>query len=97
MYDVLADTLRRAESGTHAGYAVINECVRTIATVYPNTRCIELAAKSIARFLSSGNNNLRYLGITALTQIVQVGLKNINIYQESSFSLKANCTSFEPH
>lgn len=72
MYEILAETLKRAESGTHAGYAIVYECIRTITSIYPNMQLVELAAKSAGRFLSAGNNNLRYLGITSLALIVQV-------------------------
>ncbi|KJE92386.1 epsilon-adaptin [Capsaspora owczarzaki ATCC 30864] len=72
MYEILSETLRRAEACSHAGYAVVYECMRTITSIYPNMPLIELAAKSAGRFLSAGNNNLRYLGITALAMIVQI-------------------------
>jgi AP-4 complex subunit epsilon-1 len=44
----------------------------TITTIYPNPALIAAAAKSIARFLTSSNANLKYLGITALAAIVKV-------------------------
>lgn len=53
--------------------AVIFECVRTITNIYPNSGLIEMAATSIGRFLNSNNNNLKYLGLTALTLVVKVG------------------------
>ncbi len=47
------------------------ECVRTVTYVYPNSTLLDAAAKSIARFVSSDNHNLKYLGITGLAAIVK--------------------------
>ena len=40
--------------------------------IYPNSGLVAVAAKSISRFLTSSNANLKYLGITALASIVKV-------------------------
>ena len=52
--------------------AVMYECVLTAAKIYPSSQLIEIAAGNVGRFLRSGNNNLKYLGITALAAIVSV-------------------------
>eukprot|EP00397_Hematodinium_sp_SG-2012_P004969 GEMP01004985.1.p1 GENE.GEMP01004985.1~~GEMP01004985.1.p1 ORF type:complete len:979 (+),score=207.70 GEMP01004985.1:87-3023(+) len=72
MYEIIGDCMRRADSGVNVGYAIVYECVKTIAKIYPNPPLIELAASNISRFISSENHNLRYLGVTGLVQIVQV-------------------------
>lgn len=72
MYDIIGDCMRRADSGVNVGYAIVYECVKTIAKIYPNPPLIGLAASNISRFISSENHNLRYLGVTGLVQIVQV-------------------------
>jgi len=72
MYEVIGDCMRRADSGVNVGYAIVYECVKAIAKIYPNPPLIELAASNISRFISSENHNLRYLGVTGLVQIVQV-------------------------
>ena len=76
IYEILSQTLRRADdTGINIGYAVTYQCVKTISTIYPNQNLLETAGKSIARFLTSENNNLKYLGINALIPIVQINPK----------------------
>eukprot|EP00040_Diaphanoeca_grandis_P011727 m.60127 g.60127 ORF g.60127 m.60127 type:complete len:1231 (-) comp22804_c1_seq1:183-3875(-) len=72
MYEVIRECLQRAEAQGSAAYAVIYECLRTITKIYPSPELVELAANSIGRFLKADNNNLKYLGITALVAVVQV-------------------------
>ena len=96
MYTSLFDCMKRADSGINAGYAVVYECVRTISVIYPNTGLLDAAANSVARFLTSNNHNLRYLGITALSGIVSVNPKYaaehqmivINCLEDSDETLK---------
>jgi len=61
--------------------AVIYECIRAITMIYPNAPLIEAAAGAIGRFLNSTNNNLKYLGLTALTAIVKVDPKYATPHQ----------------
>ena len=72
MYEVIRQCLVKAESQGSAAYAVVYECLTTITKIYPSPQLVEMAAGSIGRFLKAENNNLKYLGITALVAVVQV-------------------------
>lgn len=82
VYEVLHDVMRRLDfssalsggsgGGVNAGYAIIYECVKTIASLYPYPSLLDIAGCNISRFISAENNNLRYIGITGLAAIVQV-------------------------
>lgn len=73
MYQVIGDTMRRAEDLTaNIGYALVYQCMKTITTIYPNPALIESAANLISRFLTTDNNNLKFTGITGLISIVKI-------------------------
>lgn len=57
---------------TQTSTAVLYQCVITCTSIYPSSQLVELAARAVGRFLRSDNNNLKYLGITALASIVSV-------------------------
>lgn len=51
------------------GFALLYQCVYTIATIYPNQGLLENAALCVSKFLESTSNNLKYMGITLLSII----------------------------
>uniref|UniRef100_A0A8C0BU00 AP-4 complex subunit epsilon n=1 Tax=Buteo japonicus TaxID=224669 RepID=A0A8C0BU00_9AVES len=71
MYDVLDESLRRAEINHNITYAILFECVQTIYTIYPKSELLEKAAKCIGKFVLSPKINLKYLGLKALTYVIQ--------------------------
>lgn len=71
MYDVLDESLKRAEINHNITYAILFECVKCIYTIYPKTDLLQKAAKCIGNFVLSSKINLKYLGLKALTYVVQ--------------------------
>ncbi|KAL2093414.1 hypothetical protein ACEWY4_010726 [Coilia grayii] len=71
MYDVLDESLRRAEINHNITYAILFECVKAIYTIHPRADLLEKAAKCIGNFVLSPKINLKYLGLKALTYVVQ--------------------------
>ncbi|KAI5614835.1 AP-4 complex subunit epsilon-1, partial [Silurus asotus] len=71
MYEVLDESLRRAELNHNITYAILYECVKAIYTVYPKAELLEKAARCIGNFVLSPKINLKYLGLKALTYVVQ--------------------------
>ena len=56
----------------HLLVAISYECISTVATIYPNNSVVAKTARSLSRFVTSTNNNWRYLGINGLALLVQV-------------------------
>ncbi|XP_054899872.1 AP-4 complex subunit epsilon-1 [Poeciliopsis prolifica] len=71
MYEILDESLRRAEMNHNITYAILYECVKCIYTIYPKSDLLEKAAKCIGNFVLSPKINLKYLGLKALTYVVQ--------------------------
>jgi AP-4 complex subunit epsilon-1 len=45
-----------------AGNALVYECLKTIATIYPSPILIQQSLDTVARFLAARENNLKYAG-----------------------------------
>lgn len=71
MYEVLDESMRRAEMNHNITYAILYECVKCIYTIHPKSELLEKAAKCIGNFVLSPKINLKYLGLKALTYVVQ--------------------------
>ena len=59
MYSVLSVCLKKAADQSGIGNAIVYECVRTAATIYPSPVLLENCAAAVSRFVASGSNNLK--------------------------------------
>lgn len=71
IYEMLSETMKKADVGINAGYAIVYECIRTIVAIYPNATLLDAAGEAISRFIQSRSHNLKYLGVTGLAAIVE--------------------------
>ncbi|KAJ6664102.1 hypothetical protein lerEdw1_008317 [Lerista edwardsae] len=80
MYDVLDESLRRAEINHNITYAILFECVQTIYTIHPKSDLLEKAAKCIGKFVLSPKINLKYLGFEDAKEDGQLRLQAVQSY-----------------
>ncbi|XP_042038975.1 AP-4 complex subunit epsilon-like [Salvia splendens] len=72
MYTILGDIMRKCDSTSNIGNAILYESICCISSLHPNPKLLEAAADAIAKFLKSDSNNLKYLGIDALTRLIKI-------------------------
>ncbi|KAK4769235.1 hypothetical protein SAY86_027385 [Trapa natans] len=72
MYTVLGDLMRKCDTSTNIGNAILYECICCISSIYPNPKLLEAAAEVISKFLKSDNHNLKYMGIDALGRLIKL-------------------------
>lgn len=75
--------LRRSEeANNNISIAVTYQCVKTIATIYPNESLLIEAASVLAKLLETRSaNNMKYLGIQALSMLYKSNPKLLDDYQ----------------
>ena len=81
MYEIIRETMQRANSNSSAGHAIVYECIRTISTIYPCAPLLEEAAQRVSFFLYSNQNNLKYLGLNGVNMLVKVNAKYGDAHQ----------------
>lgn len=72
VYPVLKEVLQRANMKENIAFAIIYECILTISRIVPDPDLLEEASRAVGKFLRSSNQNLKYLGMKALTSLVVV-------------------------
>ncbi|XP_042031377.1 AP-4 complex subunit epsilon-like [Salvia splendens] len=72
MYTIVGDIMRKCDSTSNIGNAILYESICCVSSLYPNPKLLEAAADAIAKFLKSDSHNLKYLGIDALTRLIKI-------------------------
>ncbi|CAA0812028.1 AP-4 complex subunit epsilon [Striga hermonthica] len=72
MYTIVGDIMRKCDSTTNIGNAILYESVCCVSSLHPNPKLLEAAADAISKFLKSDSHNLKYLGIDALSRLIKV-------------------------
>ncbi|XP_045786118.1 AP-4 complex subunit epsilon [Trifolium pratense] len=72
MYTVIGDIIRKGDSSSNIGNAILYESIRTVSSIHSNAKLLEAAADVIAKFLKSDSHNLKYMGIDALGRLIKL-------------------------
>lgn len=72
MYTVVGDIMRKSDTTSNIGNAILYECICCVASIFPNTKLLEAAADAISKFLKSDSHNLKYMGIDALGRLIKI-------------------------
>ncbi|KAK3754940.1 hypothetical protein QZH41_019358 [Actinostola sp. cb2023] len=89
MSEVLVKTLSSLNTSTLISFAVAYECTRTIATIYPDKKLRKYVTKCVGLFLVAKSNDIKYLGLNALTSLIDV---NASFATEPSYQrIVINC------
>ncbi|EPS72982.1 hypothetical protein M569_01768 [Genlisea aurea] len=72
MNDILAQVATKTESNKNAGNAILYECVAAIFNVEDNGGLRVLAVNILGRFLSSRDNNIRYVALNMLMKAISL-------------------------
>ncbi|XP_073050182.1 AP-1 complex subunit gamma-2-like isoform X1 [Primulina eburnea] len=70
MNDILAQVATKTESNKNTGNAILYECVATIMSLEDNSGLRVLAVNILGRFLSSRDNNIRYVALNMLMKAI---------------------------
>ena len=74
IYDVLQETMRRADVGSNVGAALAAECIKCAVSIVPSHTLLEFSSHMVSKFIASENNNLKYLGITSLALLARINV-----------------------
>ncbi|KAM3264156.1 AP-4 complex subunit epsilon [Capsicum annuum] len=72
MYTIVGDIMRKSDSSSNIGNAILYECICCVSSIHPNPKLLESAAEAVAKFLKNDSHNLKYLGIDALGRLIKI-------------------------
>jgi len=77
MNDILAQVATNTEGAKNTGNAILYECVLTIMSIEAESGLRVLGINILGRFLLSRDNNIRYVALSTLQQVVSVDMKAV--------------------
>lgn len=51
MYTIVGDIMRKSDSSSNIGNAILYECICCVSSIHPNPKLLESAAEAVAKFL----------------------------------------------
>lgn len=51
MYTIVGDIMRKSDSSSNIGNAILYECICCVSSIHPNPKVLETAAEAVAKFL----------------------------------------------
>lgn len=71
-YAVVAEAMKRAQTGNTIGFALMGECIRTLCAIYPSQQLLAVAAELLGGMLRpTAPQNLKYAGIGLLADLLR--------------------------
>lgn len=64
MYTVVGDIMRKSDTTSNIGNAILYECICCVASIFPNTKLLEAAADAISKFLKVFPLYFKFISIT---------------------------------
>ena len=82
IYEVLRDTMQRADAGSNVGAAVVAECIKCAASIVPSHTLLEFCSHMmVSKFIASENHNFKYLGVTSMSLLAKVNVAYVSEHQ----------------
>mmetsp|Transcript_1717 Transcript_1717/g.4033 ORF Transcript_1717/g.4033 Transcript_1717/m.4033 type:complete len:880 (-) Transcript_1717:72-2711(-) len=83
MNDILAQVATNTEGNRNSGNSILYECVRTILTIECEDGLRVLAINILGRFLQNRDNNIRYIALYMLNNVVEIDKDAVQRHRET--------------
>jgi len=83
MSDILAQVATNTDSTKNPGNSVLSECVRTIMKIEASQGLRVLGINILGKFLTNRENNVRYVALQALKQVVDIDYNAVQRHKQT--------------
>jgi len=83
MNDVLAQVASSTETNKNAGNSILYECVKAIMTIKSDGALKTLAINILGRFLLNRDNNIRYVALNSLQNVVASDMEAVQRHRDT--------------